>query len=669
MQPMRSSVLAVAVAMGAVLGSATFGDPTPQEYGRTHAEMSPSAGPLIRMANEAARARAAARPRVADSLWRVQARVAAALDHGAGGDDLVALSDSRSRVAADGRIQVAIRLTAATESHVAALTRAGVRVERTDLPYGRTAQTWLTPAEIDKVAGLPMVSRVALPDYRRSRAGAVVTQGDGAHRADQVRVAPLCFDGSCVKVGVIANGIDSADDASSSGDLPDDGAGFPHLDIDPDLPGEGDEGTAMLEIIHDLAPAAELAFSGPETAVDMVASIQYLTAAGCHVICDDLGFYGQPYFSDGPVALAAKAAIDAGIVYVSAAGNDRKEHYQGDFNRLGLGGTWFHDFGGEDVAVNISVPPNGSLDASLQWDEVFGSAATDFNLFLLNFEGDMVLASGNEVQDGDDDPYEFLSWTNNTGFDVTVKLSVVDVFGNAPFHVLELFAYGAPGDTTFWQEHVVAADSVFGHPAVTEVLSTAAVLSFGVPCELSEFSSRGPSTIMAGVPVPEVRDTPALAATTCVSITGAGCFACDDPCPPQVDCIFCGTSAAAPHVAGIVAQMLEAKPDATPAEIRAALAIGATDCGDPGFDFSFGMGFADAPESIEALAPAMVLCRCDLNGDGEVDGADLAMMLSGWGLAECNPGARSLRVDLTCDGGVDGDDLAVLLSAWGPCVR
>jgi len=588
------------------------------------------------------------------------------MEVGAAGEALVALSTSLVRVRVDGAIQVAIRLAAAEESHVAALVRAGVEVERTDLPFGRTVQAWLRPAEIDRVAMLPVVARVTLPDYGRTRAGAVVTQGDAAHRADLVRMAPACLDGSCVKVGVISDGVSSADDAASTGDLPDDGMGFEVIDVDPNQPGSGDEGTAMLEIIHDLAPAAALAFSGPETSVDMVASIEFLSDAGCHVICDDLGFFGEPFFADGALAQAAQAAVDAGIVYVAAAGNEAEFHYQGDFDRLGVGGTWFHDFGGEDVAINMGVPAGATVDAFLQWDEAFGMAGSDFNLFLFNQVGDMILASGNDVQDGDDDPFEVLTWTNRGMNTVTVKLSVVDTNGNAPNHVLEIFALG--DDPNFvWDEHVVIADSVFGHPAVVDVLSTAAVAAGSTPCGLEPYSSRGPSTILVGVADPEERATFAVAATTCVSVTGAGCFGCEDPCPPQNNCIFCGTSAAAPHVAGIVAQLLEASPGATPAEIRAAMAVGSTDCGPLGVDTAFGMGFVDVPEAAEALAPAALACAADINGDGAIDGADLGLLLRDWGPVACDPAADALRADLTCDNSVGADDLGELLARWGEC--
>lgn len=53
-------------------------------------------------------------------------------------------------------------------------------------------------------------------------------------------------------------------------------------------------------------------------------------------------------------------------------------------------------------------------------------------------------------------------------------------------------------------------------------------------------------------------------------------------------------------------------------------------------------------------------CVADLNGDGTVDGADLAQLLASWG-------ASGVAADFDQTGGVDGADLAFLLASWGPC--
>jgi hypothetical protein len=59
----------------------------------------------------------------------------------------------------------------------------------------------------------------------------------------------------------------------------------------------------------------------------------------------------------------------------------------------------------------------------------------------------------------------------------------------------------------------------------------------------------------------------------------------------------------------------------------------------------------------------LCLCPADVNGDGVVDGADLAQILGAWGecAGPCGPS------DLNSDGQVNGADLAQVLGSWGPC--
>lgn len=56
------------------------------------------------------------------------------------------------------------------------------------------------------------------------------------------------------------------------------------------------------------------------------------------------------------------------------------------------------------------------------------------------------------------------------------------------------------------------------------------------------------------------------------------------------------------------------------------------------------------------------VCVGDVNGDGRVNGADLALVIASWGIcpAPC-------PTDLNGDGIVNGTDLAMILGAWGPC--
>ena len=76
---------------------------------------------------------------------------------------------------------------------------------------------------------------------------------------------------------------------------------------------------------------------------------------------------------------------------------------------------------------------------------------------------------------------------------------------------------------------------------------------------------------------------------------------------------FGGTSAGAPHVAAIAALLVERNPTLTSEALRAFLTNTAVDLGQPGFDFTFGFGQADASAGVQAVPPVGAIA---LNASG-----------------------------------------------------
>ena len=116
----------------------------------------------------------------------------------------------------------------------------------------------------------------------------VITEGDPVLNSDDVRKM-FGIDGTGVKVGVISDGVDSLVASTATGDLPN--------DVNVIVPGEGDEGTAMLETIHDIAPGAELAFSEGSTSLAFMQSIDHLIDIRVDIIVDDIAFFKGALFS------------------------------------------------------------------------------------------------------------------------------------------------------------------------------------------------------------------------------------------------------------------------------------------------------------------------------------------------------------------------------------
>src|SRR5207248_9944484 len=93
--------------------------------------------------------------------------------------------------------------------------------------------------------------------------------------------------------------------------------------------GGSDEGRAMLQIVHDIAPGANLAFyTAFNSEADFAAGILALAAAGCKVICDDVSYFDEPFFQNGTVAQAIETVEAQGVVYLTAAGNNASSAYQ-----------------------------------------------------------------------------------------------------------------------------------------------------------------------------------------------------------------------------------------------------------------------------------------------------------------------------------------------------
>lgn len=120
-----------------------------------------------------------------------------------------------------------------------------------------------------------------------------------------------------------------------------------------------------------------------------------------------------------------------------------------------------------------------------------------------------------------------------------------------------------------------------------------------------------------------------------------------------------GTSMATPHVSGAAALIWGYNPALTRDQVRSLILSGATDIGDPGNDVLFGAGRLNIAASL-ALTPPPFRAE-DLNRDGVVNSADVAILLNAWGpCTNCD----SCPADLDGDCVVGSPDVAILLSAW-----
>jgi len=473
----------------------------------------------------------------------------------------------------------------------------------------------------------------------------VVSEGDVQLHAIDAR-NDFVVDGTGVKVGILSDSFDQdefaptheADDVES-GDLP----GVDNLcgwttptdlvepyEHEPEDPAPADEGRGMAQIVHDLAPGASLAFAsafnGPTS---FAKNIEELRDAGAQVIVDDVAYPVEPFFQEGPVGVAVSDVVETGVTYFSAAGNNNLFDSAG--NEIG---SWeaqqYRDSGGcpsavqalpdargthcldfnpgsqVDKTLGIKVAPGATLSVDLQWDEPWFGVDTDLDALLLNSSGGLIAASVEDNVEISQKPVEFIQWVNNATTELTVQLAVNRYAGGTPALKLALLENGFGVTGIEYPKSTgtdVVGPTVFGHNGAVDAISVGAV-PFDDSSAVEEYSSRGPVTHYFG-PVeatepagalapPEVLPKPDLAATDCGVTTFFGFPAGEGTWR------FCGTSAAAPHAAGVAALMLDAEPSATPGEVRAAMLSSAVAVGE--FDgCAVGAGLIEAVGAIEDL--------------------------------------------------------------------
>ena len=511
----------------------------------------------------------------------------------------------------EGRVQVYIRLESSSKSNRQDLEDLGAEIEVVDKDSD-VVQAWAPTSALSAIETLENVLEIIPPDYGVTRAGSVTTEGDAILRGNLVRTFST-LTGAGVRVGVISNGADTrAADAQATNDLP------MTIEIDPTYPGSEDEGTAMMEIIHDIAPGASLAFSGPSTSVEFLESVAWLAddafgGDGADIIVDDWGFFAQPYFEDGPVAKKVDEVAEDGVIYVTAAGNEGDEHYTGTFSK---GAGDFHEFSPGDISLRL-YSRSGRGRVFLQWNDEFGKSGTDYDLYAcepgleptrFNLQNELCTRSAG-TQDGDDNPWEYLITPPSALIADIYIQEYENPAGSAK--VLKLYAIDS-----FDMEYSSAAGSVFAQAAASGAIAVGAIHVNDPGLDhLESYSSRGPAEIY--FPSRETRTKPDIVATTGVSVTGAGTF-------PSY---FPGTSAAAPHAAGVAALILQAEriADNTRSReniaeaVRNRLKDNAADLGAKGVDNNFGAGRLDALTAAIATGELDSIFQVDSTGDGADD--------------------------------------------------
>jgi len=633
----------VASGMIAVAGGAHAAPPagsTPPWFGKgkaTHAHLSTV---LDRVA----------RPAVAAGSAKAQAAAAGTPASGAG-----------SLLRADSaHLRVDIRVDATDPATLSALSAAGARVTFVSAA-SHTVTAAVKPVDLVKVgsvAGVQYVSQIyTLMTAATCPSGSIVSEGDTQLNAATARTH-YGIDGTGVTVGVLSDSFNrtttptSQADDIASGDLP--GVGNPcgqatpvnNLDDTAPNPSDApleDEGRAMAQTVHDLAPGAHLAFATAFTGEEEFASnIKALATAGAKVIVDDVTYAEEPMYQDGIISNAVSSVTASGVSYFTAAANNNVIYTDGNGVRHNVGsyeatggyrptscpaafaGAGYldcHNFStsGTDNTYGLTIKPGGFINLDLQWAQPFSGVTTDLDAVLLNSAGNVIAVSNLDNLDSQE-PFELLQYGNNTSSSQAVRVVIGRFQTSAPAARPRLkfihLENGSTGLTSFEYNTSSGANAIgptiFGHNGADKAGSVAAV-PYSDANTPEYYSSRGPVTLLfnpvngttpaTALGSPQTVAKPDFAATDCVQNTFFG-----SPSPPYR---FCGTSDAAPHAAGVAALLLQQDPTLTPAQMRTRLASTAATVSH-GSTTSTGAGLLDANpdgDTTTALSPSTTLAH------------------------------------------------------------
>ncbi len=513
--------------------------------------------------------------------------------------------------------------------------------------FGRMVSGWLP------IGQLPALSKLNTLLYARpvypplTGIGATTTQGDIAQQSANTRILEG-VDGSGIVVGILSDSYNASrleEEGVLSGDLP--GINNPNgfntpVAVLEEFARGSDEGRAMAEIVHDVAPGAALAFHTAFISQPSFAQgILDLAAFGCDVIVDDVFYFAEPFFQDGILAQAVDEVARQGVSYFSLAGNLRRQSYESVFRSAGifelssdsmatggiqLGAYELHDFDpgpGVDVFQRIGFPSSGDAILSFQWDDAFASvcpegcagADTDLDVFIAFRDQDFnSIAFASLNANVGNDPFEFLRIASSNFSEAFLLIGrKLDAPGPNPNPgLIKYVNYGANQNVLLNLEYATFSPTLINHANAEGAIAVGAVPYFGTPAfgaddiQLESFSSAGGNAIIFDVngeeTSPVVRQKPDICAPNRGNNTFFGIDIDGDNFPN-----FTGTSASAPHAAAVAALMLDASLNGlAPQQVRQILIGTAQDMNDPftpgldlGFDFGSGFGFVQAIEAVQ----------------------------------------------------------------------
>jgi len=248
---------------------------------------------------------------------------------------------------------------------------------------------------------------VRVPDYGSQDAGPVEIESLEAIGASDWQAAG--YTGKGVKIGVLDMGFKGYKDLLGT-ELPASVTVQSFIEgVEADQ-AETEHGTAVAEIIHDIAPDAELYLAAFQTGVEMSQAADWLVSQQVDIISESVSWIYGPTDATSYQAQVLESVVANGVFWANSSGNYATTHYRGTFTDED--GNGYHEFAPGDEYLGF-IPSKTMCKIVLNWDS-WAEGNQDYDLYMYDRDGN-VLASSLNTQDGPGDDaaegflYEFSS--------------------------------------------------------------------------------------------------------------------------------------------------------------------------------------------------------------------------------------------------------------------
>lgn len=470
--------------------------------------------------------------------------------------------------AADGTVRVAVR--GDVRRTTAAVKASGGRV-LANVP-GVVSAVVATSA-LRRLAGAPGVTAVRRP--ARAYADAV-SEGVAASGASVWQTAGLT--GANVKVAIVDVGFAELAAESANGNLPATSVTYVRTTASDPLnqnhcanDAGTQHGTAVAEIVHQMAPGAHLYLYCIDDTAGFAQSGQQLRVAGVRIVNSSIGFFGESRGDGTGDSLTTaegtvRTARQAGILWIESAGNQADRHWSGTLADVDTDG--FVDLDGPFMRLDaVLVPPGGTASIVLQWDQ-WPTSSAPIRLGLVGYEcvdAGCTSVGVNPIAPADpgthspgSSPLVISDITNTTSLPQEWDIAVVDTARPPALHY----------DLSYWgsnsSSYLSSLDPVHAARAAAGSITDPANSPYAFAVGATDITTSTPEYFSSQGPTIDGRVKPDITA-----FDGVSSNLPEFGLRPSAG--FYGTSASAPHVAGAAALVKGASPGLDATQIQTLL--------------------------------------------------------------------------------------------------